>query len=128
MQKVSLNLKIDSMPLVALCELVKMCNFFLDCTHKNLCDQVIKRILDGDMVKDLLQEKDFSLASAIQICQAQEVAKRQCASMFTGHQYPLAAVHNLPPLCRKPLSQALSSYLQAFPGCDGWNQISMPCF
>ena len=108
--------------LVALHELVKTCNFCSDnCTRKNLCDQVIEGILDGDTrtVEDLLQEKDLSLARAIQIYQAQEAAKRQCASMSTGHQDSLAAVRNSPPLRRKPLSQVPSSYSQACPGCGG---------
>jgi len=106
--------------LLALRELVKTCNFCSDnCTRKNLRDQIIEGILDGDTVEDLLQEKDLSLARAIQICQAQEAAKRQRASMSTGHQDSLAAVRNLPPPRRKPLSQTPSSYSQACTGCGG---------
>jgi len=67
-------------------ELVKTCNFCSDnCTRKNLCDQIIEGITDGDTIEDLLQEKDLFLDRAIQICQAQEAAKRQRASMSTGH-------------------------------------------
>ena len=99
--------------MVALRELVKTCNFCLDnCTRKNLHEQIIEGILDGDTVEDLLQEKDLSLARAIQIFQAQEAAKRQRASMSTGHQDSLAAVRNPPLLCRKPLSQVPSSFLK----------------
>jgi len=59
--------------LLALRELVKTCNFCSnDCIQKNIRDQLIEGILDGDTVKALLQVKDLTLDKAIQICQAQE--------------------------------------------------------
>ena len=48
--------------LLALRDLVKTCNFcFNDCMQKNIRDQVIEGILDGDTVENLLQVKDLSL-------------------------------------------------------------------
>ena len=61
--------------LLALRELVKACNFFSnECIQKNIRDQLIEGILDGDTVEDLLQIKDLNLDKAIQVCQAQEAA------------------------------------------------------
>ena len=99
--------------LVALHELVKTCNFCSDnSTRKNLRDQIIEGILDGNTVEELLQEKDLSLTRAIQIFQAQEMAKRQCASMSTGHQDSLAAVRNSPPLRRSHSAKRHPTFLK----------------
>ena len=49
--------------------------------QKNMRDQIIEGILEGDTVKDLLQVKDLSLDKTIQICKAQEATKKQCANM-----------------------------------------------
>ena len=51
--------------LLTLLELVKTCNFCSDaCTHKNIRDQIIEGILNGDTVEDLLQQKDLTLDRA----------------------------------------------------------------
>ena len=64
--------------LVSLRELVKTCNFCNDaCIQKNIRDQIIKGLLDGDTVEHLLQEKDLSLDKTIPMCQGKEAAKKQ---------------------------------------------------
>ena len=61
---------------------MKTCNFCSDaCTQKSLCDQIIEGLLDGDIVEHLLQEKDLSLDKVICMCQAQEAAKKQRATI-----------------------------------------------
>ena len=106
--------------LLALRELVKTCNFCSnECTQKNIRDQLIEGIVDGDTVEALLQEKDLTLDKAIQICQAQEAAKKQRANMTTVHQESVAAVRNPQPLRKKPPSYATSSYSATCPGCGG---------
>ena len=103
---------------LALRELVKTCNFCSnDCTRKNIRDQIIEGILNGDTVEDLLQEKDLTLDRAMQVCQAQEAAKRQRANMSSGYHDSVAALKNPPPSRRKPLSQATSSHPPTCSGC-----------
>ena len=103
---------------LALLELVKTCNVCSnDCTRKNIRDQIIEGILDGDTVEDLLQEKDLTLDRAMQVCQDQEAAKRQQASMSSRYHDSVAALKNPPPSHRKPLSQATSSHPPTCSGC-----------
>ena len=55
--------------LVSLQELTcKFCNN--ECMKKNVRDQIIEGIHNGDTVQDLLQEKDLTLSKAIAMCQA----------------------------------------------------------
>ena len=71
--------------LVSLRELAKTCNFCSDtCTQKNILDQTIEGLLDGDIVEDLLKEKDLSLQSTVAKCRAHEAAKRQRAEIVSG--------------------------------------------
>ena len=71
--------------LVSLRELAKTCKFCSDeCTRKNIRDQIIEGIADGDTVEDLLKEKDLSLDTAISKCRAQEAAKKQRAEIPNG--------------------------------------------
>ena len=66
---------------------MKTYNFCSDaCSRKNICNQIIKSIFDGNTVEDFLQQKDLTLDRAIQICQTQEAAKRQCAFQSTGQE------------------------------------------
>ena len=100
--------------LVSLSELVKTCNFCNDTfVQKNLRDQIIEGILDGDTIERLLQKKDLSLDKAICMCQGQEVAKKQRAAIQQGPSHPhesVAALETHPP--KKALTpQALC------PGC-----------
>ena len=77
------------------CTIVKTRNFCSnECTQKNIHDQLIEGILDGDTVEDLLQLKDLTLDKAIQVCQAQEADKKQCANMISIHQESVAAIRN----------------------------------
>jgi len=64
--------------LVALRELAKTCQFCSDeCTQKNIRDQIIEGLIDGDTVESLLQEKDLTLDTTITKCRGQEAAKHQ---------------------------------------------------
>ena len=82
--------------LVSLRELVKTCNFCSDgCTNKNIRDQIIEGLLDADTMEHLLQETDLTLAKAITMCQTQEAAKKQCASMQSYRTESVAALHKL---------------------------------
>ena len=68
--------------LVSLRELAKTCKFCdNECMEKNIRDQIIEGIHDGDTIQNLLQEKDLSLPKAITMCQAQEAAKKNRAEM-----------------------------------------------
>ena len=68
--------------LVSLRELAKTCSFCSDqCTQKNIRDQIIAGLVDGDIVEDLLKEKNLSLDSAVSKCRAHEAAKRQRAEI-----------------------------------------------
>lgn len=63
--------------LVSLRELAKTCNFCSNqCTQKNIRDQIIEGLLDGDTIEDLLKEKDLTLDTTVTKCRAQEAAKR----------------------------------------------------
>ena len=68
--------------LVSIRELAKTCSFCSEeCTQKNLRDQIIAGLLDGDIVEDLLKEKSLSLDTTIAKCRAHEAAKRQRAQI-----------------------------------------------
>ncbi len=67
---------------VSLRELAKTCKFCSnECTQKNIRDQIIVGLIDGDTVETLLREKDLSLDITITKCRAQEAAKKQRAEM-----------------------------------------------
>ena len=68
--------------LVALRELVKTCKFCSDeCCKKNIRDQIIEGLRDGDTVETLLREKDLTLEEAMTKCRGQEAAKKQRAEI-----------------------------------------------
>ncbi len=68
--------------LVSLRELVKTCKFCSNqCTQKNIRDQIIVGLIEGDTVEALLREKDLSLDTTITKCRAQEAVKKQRAEM-----------------------------------------------
>ena len=94
--------------LVSLRELAKTCNFCSDeCTQKNIRDQIIEGLIDGNTVEDLLQQKDLTLEAAITKCQAQEAAKRQRAEMARDASESISAIRKMPP----------KEKLQTCPGC-----------
>ena len=102
--------------LLAFRELAKTCNFYTnECIQKNIRDQLIEGILDGDTVENLLQIKDLTLDKAIQVCQAQEAAKKQRANMSCVHQESVAAIRNPPR--KKPPSYTMPSHSTTCPGC-----------
>ena len=81
--------------LVSLRELVKTCNFCSEaCTQKNIRDQIIEGLLDGDTVETLLQETNLTLATTISKCQAQEAAKKQRASLVPHQPEVNATLHS----------------------------------
>ena len=45
------------------------------CMEKNIQDQVIEGIYDGDTVEDLLQENNLTLARTIAKCHSKEAVK-----------------------------------------------------
>ena len=87
--------------------------------QKNILDQVIEGILDGDTVENLLQVKDLSLDKTIQICQAQEAAKKQHANMSSVHQELAAAVRTPQTHHRKSPFHTAPNYPPICQGCGG---------
>ena len=99
--------------LVSLRELAKTCKFCSDnCTQKNIRDQLIEGLLDGDTVEHLLQEKDLTLDKAITTCRAQEAAKKQRAEITNTPHEPahIQTLRRQPNLTRPPLGRSC-------PGC-----------
>ena len=106
--------------LLALRDLVETCNFSSnECTQKNIRDQLIEGILNGDTVEDPLRLKNLTLDKAIQVCQAQEAVKKQHTNMISIHQESVAAIRNPQTQCKKPLGHTTSSYPGTCPGCGG---------
>lgn len=71
--------------LVGLRELAKTCKFCSDdCVQKSTRDQIIEGLADGDIVEDLLREKDLTLETTITKCRAQEAAKKQRVEIAGG--------------------------------------------
>ena len=63
--------------LFSLRELAKTCNFCNnDCLQKALRDQIIEGLLDGEIIQELLQEKNLTLDQAITKCRGLEAAKK----------------------------------------------------
>ena len=55
--------------LVSLRELAKTCNFCSDtCIQKSIRDQIIEGLFDGEIVEDLLRERDLTLQPTISKC------------------------------------------------------------
>ena len=100
---------------MSLHELVKTCNFCSNaCTQKNIRDQITEGLLDADTVEDLLQETNFTLATAVHKCQAQEAAKKQRAKLRNPES--IAAF-------RKPQNQKSYSSTST---CQGCGAVSHP--
>ena len=96
--------------------LAKTCKFCSeDCTQKNIRDQIIEGLVDGEMVEELLKEKDLTLEKIIGKCQAQETAKKQRAVMATG-----TLLETTIQAIRKPRPTAqMTQTTQTCPGCGG---------
>ena len=68
--------------LLSLRELAKTCKFCSDeCLQRNIRDQIISGLLDGDAVEILLRESNISLATTVDKCRAQEAARKQRGEM-----------------------------------------------
>lgn len=119
--------------LVSLRELVKTCNFCSDgCTNKNIRDQIIEGLLDADTIEHLLQETDLSLVKTITICQAQEAAKKQRASIHSHNTESIAALHKPQDWKqRPPVSTCTGCGARAHPAgrtqCPAYNQMCFNC-
>ena len=99
--------------LVSLRELAKTCNFCSqECTHKNLCDQIIAGLIDGDAVEDLLKEKKLSLETTISMCRANEAAKRQRAEITSQPEPTVQALQR-----QRPDRNTEQPTKQTCPGC-----------
>ena len=100
--------------LVSLRELAKTCNFCSDeCLQKNIRDQIIEGLLDGDTVEDLLQAKDLTLETAVAKCRA---AKRQRAQLHVPRDLAEPSIQTLR---RARLHPASAPPTQVCPGCGG---------
>ena len=90
-------------------ELAKLCNFCSDqCAQKSIRDQIIEGLVDGDVVENLLREKELTLDATIAKCRAQEAARKQRAEIVGGG-VNIQAVH-------KPEMQRTPAY-KPCPGC-----------
>ena len=102
--------------LVSLRELTKTCNFCSEeCTQKNIRDQIIEGLLDGDTVEHLLRQHDLTLATTITMCRAQEAAKQQRKDIA---DHSVLAIRHPPkqPIRQKPPFTSTSAP-KACPGC-----------
>ena len=78
--------------LVALQELAKTCYFYSEeCTQKNVRNQIIESLFDGDTVEALLQERDLTTVLR-KLLGAQEAAKRQRAEIASGTSKTIATI------------------------------------
>ena len=87
----------------------KFCND--DCTQKNIRNQIITGLTNGEAVEDLLIEKNLTLDTALSKCRAHKAAKCQRAELAGGS--PEKAMHAV---CQK--QQNLSS-THGGPRCPG---------
>ena len=100
--------------LVSLWELAKTCNFCSDeCLQKNIRDQIVEGLLDGDTVEVLLQAKDLTLETAVAKCRAQEAAKRQRAQLHLSHNPSIQTLRRTRP------HPTPTTPMQVFSGCGG---------
>ena len=72
----------------------------MKCLHRgayirNIRDQIIEGLVDGNTVGDLLQQKDLTQEAAITKCRAQEAAKRQRPEMTRDASETIYAVGKL---------------------------------
>jgi hypothetical protein len=79
--------------LAALRTLVKTCNFCDNCIDSLLRDRIILGIKDPQAQKNLLKERDLTLANTIQICRAMENARSQ-GKMFGPSEVDQVHQHN----------------------------------
>ena len=103
--------------LVALRELVKTCSFCSPaCTAKNIRDQIIGGILEGDTVEHLLQRQDLTLDTAITTCRAEEAAKKQRSAISQPQSDTILTLRKQGPYHKRAGLQPTSP---DGPGCGG---------
>ena len=101
--------------LVSLRELAKTCNFCSEeCTTKNIRDQIIEGVNDGDTVEHLLQQQNLTLDTAITTCRSQEAAKNQCREILEHTPAAVLAIKQPPSRWKQPPD---SGTVPACPGC-----------
>ena len=93
---------------VSLRELAKTCNFCNnECTQKNIRDQIIAGLADGEAVEALLKEKDLTLETTLSKCRAR------------GHKAPASRNHpkhtGILRTCRAPTETAKLKQLSRRP-------------
>lgn len=99
--------------IISLRELAKTCNFCNnECTQKNIHDQIIAGLADGEAVEALLKEKNLTLETALSKCCAHEAAKRQRAEIIPST--PETSVHAV---CQQKQQNSSSSH--GGPRCPG---------
>jgi len=100
--------------LISLRELAKTCKFCSEsCLQKNIRDQIIEGLSDGDTIEDLLQESNLTLAATISKCQSREATKKNRSEMASqGTTEVVVALHK----SRQPTTQTRQP---ACPGCGG---------
>ena len=100
--------------LIALGELVKTCKFCSeDCAKKNIRDQIIEGLNDGDTVEDLLQIANLTLTTTITKCQSREAARRHHSNMSVQDPGMVAALRRPSQTSR----QATPTTTETCPGC-----------
>ena len=71
--------------LVSLRELAKTCKFCSDaCMQKNIRDQIIEGLYDGNTVESLLQEAELTLATTSTKCRSKEAAQKNQSDRGVG--------------------------------------------
>ena len=124
--------------LVSLRELAKTCNFCSnECTEKNLRDQIIEGIRDGDTVEHLLRQRTLTLNTAITTCRAEEAAKRQRKDISEPIPGAVLAIKQPQPRQVYPSQQTMTSQLCLGCGarphqggrtqCPAYNQLCRYC-
>ena len=81
--------------LISLQELAKTCKFCSEqCTEKNIRDQIIEAVCDGDVIEDLLQVNDLTLAKAVAVCRSKEAAKKHRSDIAAPESEVLATLRH----------------------------------
>ena len=97
--------------LISLRELAKTCKYCTDsCTEKSIRDQIIEGIRDGDTVKELMQENNLTLATAITKCRSKEATRKNHLDIATQESEVVAAL-------RQPSQPTHHTSHATCPGC-----------
>ena len=101
---------------MSLRELAKTCNVFpIACSQKSIRDQIIKGLVDGDTIEQLLRQQSLTLDTTITMCRAQEAAKNQHKDI-TNHSV-LAIRQSAKPQVRQVPPYTTQIIPKPFPGC-----------